>query len=979
MTLPTAALLALLASAVPPAGGLAEDGAVAAAGSWTTSGGCAARTARTTAAPLRARPEPAWSLRVEGEIAAEPLVTRRHVILESARDDGSRALTLLRLRDGTRVGEPTRFETALPLAPGVDGRIVVVRAGRGRLQALRIGSSGLEPIWNRTGDATFGPPLLFRSELYVVEGNALVRLSLTRLSPVWRREGRFRGRPSLRGDSVYAARFDGHGGGGGRVYALARASGAATELFDFPGEDGSRVPAPADDLRLSVFADRVVLHRPPFAETENPAFSRAVFFGPRHPRPVYDRVARRFVGQAAEIDAGWIAFVDDSEVGRFLAAPDPAEPGFLTVLATRDTHDVFLRSPRSPSVAGDVVFVGARAFDARTGRVQFALDRPTRFRAVPVERTLLVVDGASRVTALRPPSPPAGEAWLVPPPAMPAEGVAVLDRASAVFRDGQILTGRFEVRFEERVVVPEGGAPRPFASLLLLEDHTRWPIYAASTDDLAEALDRLDARDRTEAVADLARRAVVTNDVALLEELYFSARALGVSEERLEPVAKRLAYLEAHRRPVRERNVAEIRGRLAELARAPAERAFERARTIALAGDTAPLRLLLRRTLEHDPSHAGAVELVRSLLPSGWSSAAPRGPAGREPFDALDWLDFLEATRSTPVTVIDGEPRGTGDPDPDDRAPGILARARRDWRRDLAGFRSRHLLVVTPVTQRPGAIARCLSQGELVCDALSEIFSVPTRRDIEREPLVLYLYESRAEYLARSQGGPGDESHGHGLQGTAGYYDQRANRSHVFLPPAEEGAFERLAATYSHELVHHWVRAHLPRLPGGTASHPRPGTPGYWIVEGLATFVQELDFDLDRRTWSVAPARAESLGFVRHAAPSELLPWPEILELSWLDYRGLSHEETLQVPAPGYLGRLRPTSPLRAFYLQSSAACHALWHADRGRHREALVRYLVRHYTRKTVPDDLEAIFGMDAAAIGRRVVEHARSAALPR
>jgi hypothetical protein len=57
-----------------------------------------------------------------------------------------------------------------------------------------------------------------------------------------------------------------------------------------------------------------------------------------------------------------------------------------------------------------------------------------------------------------------------------------------------------------------------------------------------------------------------------------------------------------------------------------------------------------------------------------------------------------------------------------------------------------------------------------------------------------------------------------------------------------------------------------------------------------------------------------------------------------------------------------------AFYAQSAATCHYLYHAEDGKHREKLFELIRKHYTGKSGPDTVEQQYGMKAEELSKRV-----------
>ena len=67
-----------------------------------------------------------------------------------------------------------------------------------------------------------------------------------------------------------------------------------------------------------------------------------------------------------------------------------------------------------------------------------------------------------------------------------------------------------------------------------------------------------------------------------------------------------------------------------------------------------------------------------------------------------------------------------------------------------------------------------------------------------------------------------------------------------------------------------------------------------------------------------------------------------------------------------------PISPA----IQSAATCQYLYHAENGKHRKALLQYLIDHYTRKADRMPIQAAFGMTPSELGAKVTEFSKAVA---
>jgi hypothetical protein len=195
----------------------------------------------------------------------------------------------------------------------------------------------------------------------------------------------------------------------------------------------------------------------------------------------------------------------------------------------------------------------------------------------------------------------------------------------------------------------------------------------------------------------------------------------------------------------------------------------------------------------------------------------------------------------------------------------------------------------------------------------------------------------------------------------------------MFLPP-EDREFGQVVPTYAHELTHHWVDQRYPRFTD--RERTGAGGRGYWVVEGIAEYVSELELDITGEAAPVPNPRAYSVDIVAHAAAAGLHPWSALFELDQGRAQALSHERRIEVPVRWRLGMLRKVSLVNVFYAQASAATHYLLLAEEGRHREAFLVYLTEQYRGRLEPGAIQARFGMPPDEFGARIVAWCRERA---
>ena len=357
---------------------------------------------------------------------------------------------------------------------------------------------------------------------------------------------------------------------------------------------------------------------------------------------------------------------------------------------------------------------------------------------------------------------------------------------------------------------------------------------------------------------------------------------------------------------------------------------------------------LLRELFQRSPGHARGLEVLRRLLPEG---ARPSSE------DALEWLEVLELSTVHPIELV----RPSGPEAKPTREQELLEDERESWRADAVAYQSERLLVIT-AGAAPDDVARTVRSGELVCDLLESVFGGASRDPGRME---LLLYPTRAEYLEHSGTDLGGLETMLGL--TSGHFDLTAMVSRLFLPGEGDGD-ARLLATSTHELTHHWLSARSSLGPPRST----PSAPGFWVVEAIATWAEELRLDPEHGTWSTAPERAASLDTLVHARAKDFLPWRTFLALSFDEYKKLETRPTCELDLDWHLGTRAPRSPMQLFYSQGAALAHYLYEAEDGARRKLFLQAVESYY--HGTPFDLPVRMGVTPDELGQRVNAWVRS-----
>lgn len=926
-------------------GGEAQDLFRAQAGTWSTRGGGPARSGATLTRPVREAPEVAWREDAGAAIEGEPLVWGDLVVLAVQKSSEQHALQARDLATGKRVAPDFPVKSPLTLEPSLWGDVVVCRTDPTEIKAVRLGSGRMVQVWTHRFDSTPGPPLLVEDAIYVATSNSLHKFTLRgrKQQALWTVPGSFRGDVVLGPRGLHVVRIDSYGqlelahidpetgrsARNDRLWGRWNGSGQDVELALLPAGAFARFRSPLLGIRGVV--DAHITGVDPRASTPLP-------------------IALRMTSVPACAVAGWIAKADVGEKASepVLAYHEDAGKGDPGVLATSANFPRLVADQQPVSVAGSVAYVDALAVDLPSRRILWRLEgvRPTA-RPVPARETVLYVDGERSLVAAR-----ARTARRAEPTLAAAEKQA----GRLVLRDGSIETGEFEVDTAGRRVLRAAKTRAEewaLADVLLLEDSAERVLLAG---DPLRAIDLLARAEQAGRYLDLARRARQTGAPDQLERFVDLAADHGAADKELQPLR---AVLEAGKLKARASaaDIAALESEAGLVARLPAESIWRRVPTLA-AANAALDTLFLRGVLARDPGHAGALEKVRELLPERLR------PSGSMP--VLDALALIDAARRTRIEIIAPPAPGAAKVSFEERE---IASRQPFWRQDLFGIRSDNLLIVTPVREL-GTLARCLVLGELVCATLGGFFPEGTVARDARNPMVIELTATQEEYLQRASGGHEDS----GLSWTAGHYDMQKNVTRFFLPRGD-AELQSVLQTAAHELTHHWLRMRCPAWPFRSVS----GTddvlqPGYWIVEGFASFVEEFAFDLERGTWSPGGNASLRLDAVANMPDGFQLPWKDVFAVSHAQFASISKEGLVQVPSSIYLGQGLQVTTRHSFYAQAAATVRYLYEARDGALRAKLFEYLKAYYTGDGAELDLSAQLGIEADELGTAIRQHARA-----
>ncbi|MHC4974256.1 MAG: hypothetical protein ACYTG3_18195 [Planctomycetota bacterium] len=520
---------------------------------------------------------------------------------------------------------------------------------------------------------------------------------------------------------------------------------------------------------------------------------------------------------------------------------------------------------------------------------------------------------------------------------------------TAVWVHGTLLTGDLRVDGDEVVRVSGEREQRyPRRDFLLVEKDDGTLLWAADLETRLRGYEYLAREKKRKLLVTLCEKALNARDRDLSRNLLDEAEANGFTGKKAETLKRRLQRLEKGATSRDAAKAKQVSARAAEVAAVHPDLLAQRARR-ALQGGTDGLRLL-REALRQDPLHDGASKLLAERAPRDF-------PLGSRTF----WLDWHLDLESTGAKLVAGEQED-------------LKRARRQWRGDLYGIEAGPIRLLTTV-QDTGTVGRCLAYGRLVCNVLEEMFRTEKPRPRHSQALLVFLYASRQEYESNSGTGRPVEDRDRGfLKDTAGHYTPIERLSRVIWH-TDPDAERRIARVFMHELTHHWVTELNPRY-SNAELRLRGTPPGYWVVEGLATFIEEGRYDVETGAYELFDSRSSSLDTVHVLGQKgKLLPWDSVYALSLRTFRALPRDHTIKLVRRWQVGEWGLT-PARLFYEQATATVHFLYHGENGRYRKQLLDFVTHYYTGKKDKLTIEAAFQMKPLELGKRVEAFANQVA---
>lgn len=575
-------------------------------------------------------------------------------------------------------------------------------------------------------------------------------------------------------------------------------------------------------------------------------------------------------------------------------------------------------SPATPAPRGlitlarDVAYTAGRAIDLKNGKELWAGKRwSADRRAYPAaDQRLVLVDGKGSLVFLGPKASqknPALSASAVAPPGsgdgvVKADGSRVLGRATRVERGWRIEDeqgglvaelGESEVALVEREDSVELVGPE-------LAVHRAWRA----------ALD-VDHRARlVEGFQQFMKQRLVEDAQRLLGE----AKACGLERSKLTELEALLAKTKPNENSNKESQ------RKAPLAKEAELRKASRAAFTAAAqwcGEhqlalTASMLLLDGEKLA--PAEGSADAALVELIP-----------------EAFPWRDASDAAARWKTWVPQLLPSNAAFVPKSDPIWKHVQSA--PWDKGVVVVQSPHVLLCSR-DQSPEIIGGCLDAAEEAMRLLHGI--VPPEEGAPSDPLIVRLLYDKQEYMAERA-----------PDFTLGYYSPGEKVSRFFVPRGDEGKDllgRGLFSTVAHELTHHYLD--VAWLGPATERKPQSSSmPGYWIVEGFATFVQDDVVAKIRARGGLRP-QDPACAYVTKAAHGNghLMPFAKLLELTQAQFQKLGKEPLFDVPGLTDTAWVLRPAEVNVFYQQSAALVFFLKYKSPPERRAKLAEYVRAQY-----------------------------------
>jgi len=279
-----------------------------------------------------------------------------------------------------------------------------------------------------------------------------------------------------------------------------------------------------------------------------------------------------------------------------------------------------------------------------------------------------------------------------------------------------------------------------------------------------------------------------------------------------------------------------------------------------------------------------------------------------------------------------------------------------DWRQGAIGLRTPNLLLFS-MESDPTVIGKALRKGEGTVRALESLLG--RAAFASDDPLEIRVFQDRQSYLDAQDGVP---------FWSAGYYAPSEDVSRFYVPRGERDDPEERELHYvlAHEITHHWID-----LRWAEEAKSRTTTPGFWIVEGFARFLEDQFLELGRVDRGFADPTVKSVDTVVQVWKARrLLDFGRLVDMSQADFALLNDLPISEQPVTlRYTTGARFLTQRGLFYDQAGALVYYLMNECGEEGRTALIDYMRAYYAGESQRSGWKAL-GFESSTLLERAFE---------
>jgi len=227
--------------------------------------------------------------------------------------------------------------------------------------------------------------------------------------------------------------------------------------------------------------------------------------------------------------------------------------------------------------------------------------------------------------------------------------------------------------------------------------------------------------------------------------------------------------------------------------------------------------------------------------------------------------------------------------------------------------------------------------------------------------LEIRIHANRKDYLEEKPmygGQPGHPAE----PWSAGYFGPRENISHFYLERRGTPSVDmhELTRVLTHEFTHHYM---YQRWESGNAGGP--DIPGFWVVEGMAEFVQNQMHQIDKHGLAFDDDAAFGIAVTaaarRQGVTTDLLKMERFVDETQSDFAGLDDHKLLATLKPGHGYGTYQCDERGLWYDTAGALCYFFLRKKGPEMREKFIDYVRRHY-RRGAPKPAWKFLGYESA-----------------